>query len=274
MVYTLSNAIPQLILSKLITMCRVSTKRSFDQIQTANNPDECVTTNKHVSTNPNPNRSRSSTVEATKQRECSICLDPIDFSKTESFTFTPCFHVFHTSCLDTWLDVKGTCPSCRYVMYDDETDDGRTEDDLDDENEDEDETSDDEEDDPQDRQAVADMFSALNQDHLIGALTEVVANVAQDFAQQQQQQQQQIDDQHHQQQQQDAEEEVNEVEVVEVVELSDSDIDEQETIDLISSSSESEREVDSDSDSEGGFVITLDDLDEDDVSYLSNACAT
>lgn len=43
--------------------------------------------------------------------QCAICLDtckPGDIIRT-----TPCFHQFHASCVDKWLEIKATCPVCK-----------------------------------------------------------------------------------------------------------------------------------------------------------------
>eukprot|EP00928_Gymnodinium_smaydae_P027709 TRINITY_DN21333_c0_g1_i1.p1 TRINITY_DN21333_c0_g1~~TRINITY_DN21333_c0_g1_i1.p1 ORF type:complete len:530 (-),score=52.31 TRINITY_DN21333_c0_g1_i1:79-1668(-) len=56
------------------------------------------------------NYHRSTTVEAGA--ECVICmteLDPEDGRRA----VTPCAHMFHTACLEQWLDVKMECPTCR-----------------------------------------------------------------------------------------------------------------------------------------------------------------
>lgn len=77
-----------------------------------------------------------------KEKECVICLENINtnykeeeniqknyknvFEKfadyvnkwkkektTKSYMITPCGHIFHSRCLETWLDVKNECPYCR-----------------------------------------------------------------------------------------------------------------------------------------------------------------
>ena len=40
---------------------------------------------------------------------CSICLDQIDDKTTE----LTCGHVYHTKCIEKWLDENNTCPYCR-----------------------------------------------------------------------------------------------------------------------------------------------------------------
>ena len=31
----------------------------------------------------------------------------------EKYMLTPCKHLFHTKCLESWLNVKNQCPCCR-----------------------------------------------------------------------------------------------------------------------------------------------------------------
>ena len=42
---------------------------------------------------------------------CNICLS--EFDQGEKVRTLPCFHVFHASCIDNWLDRKPECPVCR-----------------------------------------------------------------------------------------------------------------------------------------------------------------
>lgn len=50
--------------------------------------------------------------------QCSICLNP--FEKTckqkRYVKRLRCGHVFHSVCIDKWIDMKGTCPYCRNVL--------------------------------------------------------------------------------------------------------------------------------------------------------------
>ena len=41
---------------------------------------------------------------------CSICLNNIN---TTDFVKTNCSHIFHLSCLNTWLRINKSCPNCR-----------------------------------------------------------------------------------------------------------------------------------------------------------------
>jgi hypothetical protein len=42
--------------------------------------------------------------------ECSICLNSNDINE---YSKTTCNHIFHTKCIETWLEIKSDCPCCR-----------------------------------------------------------------------------------------------------------------------------------------------------------------
>ena len=42
---------------------------------------------------------------------CPICLN--DFEAEDELRMLPCSHAFHEGCVDEWLQVNATCPSCR-----------------------------------------------------------------------------------------------------------------------------------------------------------------
>ena len=50
--------------------------------------------------------------------QCSICLNP--FEKTckqkRYVKRLRCGHVFHSVCIDKWIDIKGNCPYCRNML--------------------------------------------------------------------------------------------------------------------------------------------------------------
>ncbi|XXG71924.1 hypothetical protein AAC387_Pa07g1140 [Persea americana] len=47
--------------------------------------------------------------------DCPICL--AEFADGEAIRVLPqCGHVFHVSCVDTWLGSHSSCPSCRQVL--------------------------------------------------------------------------------------------------------------------------------------------------------------
>ncbi|KAK1403030.1 hypothetical protein POM88_002635 [Heracleum sosnowskyi] len=60
----------------------------------------------------------------TENREevikCSVCLE--NLTEGMELSAYPCSHMFHTSCLDPWLERVDTCPNCRYNLEDAEED--------------------------------------------------------------------------------------------------------------------------------------------------------
>jgi len=42
---------------------------------------------------------------------CPICFDGVQLE--EEVRRLPCLHVFHTDCVDSWLQKRGFCPKCR-----------------------------------------------------------------------------------------------------------------------------------------------------------------
>lgn len=44
--------------------------------------------------------------------ECSICLDPVLSNKCE----TICNHVYHSSCIFTWIQISNKCPMCNAAV--------------------------------------------------------------------------------------------------------------------------------------------------------------
>lgn len=47
---------------------------------------------------------------------CPLCLE--EYSPGDSVMRLTCFHAFHKSCLDPWLDKNPTCPSCKLDLCD------------------------------------------------------------------------------------------------------------------------------------------------------------
>ena len=45
---------------------------------------------------------------------CCICQYEIE--KGQNFVITPCNHVFHSKCLERWMEEKMECPICRGVI--------------------------------------------------------------------------------------------------------------------------------------------------------------
>lgn len=54
----------------------------------------------------------STTPEESKS--CPICYDEIEFPN--AYTAGTCRHVFHKTCMDTWLKVNRSCPVCRVYV--------------------------------------------------------------------------------------------------------------------------------------------------------------
>jgi len=53
---------------------------------------------------------------------CSICL--CEFEPEEKLRVLPCRHVFHSSCVDRWLEIDGSCAVCRQSVVVSNPDDG------------------------------------------------------------------------------------------------------------------------------------------------------
>lgn len=73
-------------------------------------------TRKYV--HPNSGASGSSS-EVTHKRtelnkECQVCLT--DYETGDTLRILPCFHEFHTPCIDPWLSINHTCPVCRVTV--------------------------------------------------------------------------------------------------------------------------------------------------------------
>lgn len=48
------------------------------------------------------------------QRNCVICLG--DFQDKEHIIRLPCFHVFHSDCVKSWLGTHNSCPTCKFEL--------------------------------------------------------------------------------------------------------------------------------------------------------------
>ena len=49
------------------------------------------------------------------QTSCRICID--DFSTVDLVRGLRCLHIFHVSCIDSWLIKTAVCPICRVIQY-------------------------------------------------------------------------------------------------------------------------------------------------------------
>ncbi|KAF3781705.1 Peroxisome biogenesis factor 10, partial [Nymphaea thermarum] len=46
--------------------------------------------------------------------DCVICMTAIELLQhSDDFMVTPCDHLFHSGCLQRWMDIKMECPTCR-----------------------------------------------------------------------------------------------------------------------------------------------------------------
>lgn len=55
---------------------------------------------------------------AAQKEKCTICLEDIEYSKTNTYSVTPCFHKYHKECINTWIESKRyeykiPCPLCK-----------------------------------------------------------------------------------------------------------------------------------------------------------------
>ena len=51
-----------------------------------------------------------------ENKRCIICYE--DFKDNDKGIFLPCFHVFHSNCIKTWLKNKDNCPLCKFNVKD------------------------------------------------------------------------------------------------------------------------------------------------------------
>lgn len=47
---------------------------------------------------------------------CSVCLENV--MAGVEYSVLPCYHIFHSTCIDSWLETNITCPNCRYSLED------------------------------------------------------------------------------------------------------------------------------------------------------------
>ncbi|KAL3685790.1 hypothetical protein R1sor_003812 [Riccia sorocarpa] len=49
--------------------------------------------------------------------DCVICMASVDTgSRSTEYMVTPCDHIFHSGCLQRWMDIKMECPTCRRAL--------------------------------------------------------------------------------------------------------------------------------------------------------------
>ncbi|KAF3593083.1 hypothetical protein DY000_02020072, partial [Brassica cretica] len=55
--------------------------------------------------------------DVNRSRDCVICMATIDLRRrTNDCMVTPCEHLFHSGCLQRWMDIKMECPTCRRTL--------------------------------------------------------------------------------------------------------------------------------------------------------------
>jgi hypothetical protein len=52
--------------------------------------------------------------ELTNNKTCLVCQDEMQVGNT--LRRLPCFHTYHSDCIDTWLQQKPTCPVCLHTI--------------------------------------------------------------------------------------------------------------------------------------------------------------
>ena len=51
-----------------------------------------------------------SMLDKGEQKKCSICLE--DFEVGTKIIYLPCFHYYHSKCIETWVKESDKCPLC------------------------------------------------------------------------------------------------------------------------------------------------------------------
>lgn len=52
--------------------------------------------------------------EENLKEECPICKD--NYKQTDQLMKMPCNHIFHETCLSSWLKLRNSCPNCRMEL--------------------------------------------------------------------------------------------------------------------------------------------------------------
>lgn len=92
---------------------------SLSNVQQSSGPRHRTNNNHNTSNHNNSHhthgRSRANNNNNNVSFDCVICcgdITPAEISRQE-YMLAPCNHVFHGSCLRSWMDVKMECPVCR-----------------------------------------------------------------------------------------------------------------------------------------------------------------
>ena len=49
-----------------------------------------------------------------ENKQCLICLD--DYAINENVCYLPCFHLFHSICIKSWIKKSNKCPLCKNII--------------------------------------------------------------------------------------------------------------------------------------------------------------
>ena len=53
-------------------------------------------------------------LEKIENKQCLICLD--NYEVEENLCYLPCFHLFHSDCIKTWIKKSNKCPLCKNII--------------------------------------------------------------------------------------------------------------------------------------------------------------
>ena len=52
--------------------------------------------------------------EEENKLSCTVCLE--DFKPNDEVRISPCLHVYHKACIETWLGIRNICPNCKRIL--------------------------------------------------------------------------------------------------------------------------------------------------------------
>jgi hypothetical protein len=67
-----------------------------------------------ISYHTNKNNSDTDSSATGEDENCLICLE--NFAEQDSVKLLPCFHRFHDSCVNNWLERSASCPICKFSI--------------------------------------------------------------------------------------------------------------------------------------------------------------
>ena len=59
-------------------------------------------------------RLRADILPKLENKQCLICLD--DYQVEEKLCYLPCFHLFHSDCIKSWVKKSNKCPLCKNII--------------------------------------------------------------------------------------------------------------------------------------------------------------